>query len=133
MSAAEAEEADTDKGREVKESLEKAVTAVDEMLSTEQCALLVEAVVTKYVALSPEEMQEWQVSQQLLCGNVQLAPSCGAGGRYRICNLRCLKSVRCGHGWRRTCQCHFSLHYDALLYCMGMHGPYLMDQGATHV
>ena len=72
MSAAEAEEADTDKGREVKESLEKAVTAVDEMLSAKQCALLVEAVVTKYVALSPEELQEWQVSQQLLHDNTQL-------------------------------------------------------------
>ncbi len=60
---AEAEQEDSEKGRETKESLEKAVAAVDKMLSAEQCAALVEAVVTKYVALTPEELQEWQVSQ----------------------------------------------------------------------
>ncbi|EIE26982.1 ARM repeat-containing protein [Coccomyxa subellipsoidea C-169] len=58
--AREAEQEDPEKGRETKESLEKAVAAVDKMLSAEQCAALVEAVVTKYVALTPEELQEWQ-------------------------------------------------------------------------
>lgn len=61
--AAEAEESNTEEGQSVKEALGKAVAAVDEMLSAERCAALVEAVVTKYVALSPEELQEWQVSQ----------------------------------------------------------------------
>jgi hypothetical protein len=38
-----------------------AVKALNELLSTERCPPLVEAIVTKYVALSPEELQEWQV------------------------------------------------------------------------
>lgn len=45
----------------MKGALGEAAAAVDEMLSAERCAALVEAVVTKYVALSPEELQEWQV------------------------------------------------------------------------
>ncbi|BDA43024.1 Importin-11 [Coccomyxa sp. Obi] len=56
----EAEESSTEEGHSMKEALGKAVAAVDEMLSAERCAALVEAVVTKYVALSPEELQEWQ-------------------------------------------------------------------------
>lgn len=47
----------------MREALPKAVAAVDDMLSAERCAVLVEAVVTKYIALSPEELQEWQVKR----------------------------------------------------------------------
>lgn len=38
-----------------------AVAALDEMLSAEQCGLLVEAIINKYIVLSAEELQEWQV------------------------------------------------------------------------
>lgn len=37
-----------------------AVAALDEMLSEEQCTLLVEAIINKYIVLSAEELQEWQ-------------------------------------------------------------------------
>ena len=37
-----------------------AVAALDEMLSAEQCGLLVEAIINKYIVLSAEELQEWQ-------------------------------------------------------------------------
>lgn len=49
---------------EEKERLAKvstAVEALDGLLSAEQCPQLVEAIVTKYIALSPEELHEWQV------------------------------------------------------------------------
>ena len=41
-----------------------AVAALDDMLSAEQCGLLVEAIINKYIVLSAEELQEWQVLPQ---------------------------------------------------------------------
>ena len=37
-----------------------AAAALNEMLSAEQCRLLVEAIINKYILLSAEELQEWQ-------------------------------------------------------------------------
>ena len=45
----------------VEEAVRAAVTALDDLLSAERCAQLVEAIVRKFVALTPEEIQEWQV------------------------------------------------------------------------
>ena len=42
-----------------------AVAALDEMLSAEQCGLLVEAIINKYIVLSAEELQEWQARPPL--------------------------------------------------------------------
>lgn len=43
------------------EGVAAAVAALNEMLSPEQCRLLVEAIINKYIVLSAEELQEWQV------------------------------------------------------------------------
>ena len=37
------------------------MAALDDMLSAEKCGLLVEAIINKYIVLSAEELQEWQV------------------------------------------------------------------------
>ena len=37
-----------------------AAAALNEMMSEEQCGLLVEAIINKYIVLSAEELQEWQ-------------------------------------------------------------------------
>ena len=42
--------------------LEEANAALTQWLSPEHCGHLVSAVISKYIALTPEELQEWQVS-----------------------------------------------------------------------
>ncbi len=44
------------------QQLEEASTALTQWLSPEHCGHLIAAVITKYIALTPEELQEWQVS-----------------------------------------------------------------------
>lgn len=41
--------------------LEEANAALTQWLSPEQCGHLVSAVISKYIALTPEELDEWQV------------------------------------------------------------------------
>ena len=41
--------------------LEEASTALTQWLSPEHCGHLIAAVISKYIALTPEELQEWQV------------------------------------------------------------------------
>lgn len=41
--------------------LEEANAALTQWLSPEQCGHLVSAVISKYIALTPEELEEWQV------------------------------------------------------------------------
>jgi hypothetical protein len=64
-----AEREESAEGKEVLVGVAAAVEALDELLAADRCAQLVEAIVTKYVALSPEELQEWQVTawRQLCC------------------------------------------------------------------
>ena len=45
--------------------LEEANAALTQWLSPEHCGHLVSAVISKYIALTPEELEEWQV--HLLC------------------------------------------------------------------
>ena len=46
-----------------------AAAALNEMMSAEQCGLLVEAIINKYIVLSAEELQEWQAGPSFpLCG-----------------------------------------------------------------
>ena len=40
--------------------LEEASTALTQWLSPEHCGHLIAAVISKYIALTPEELQEWQ-------------------------------------------------------------------------
>ena len=42
--------------------LEEANAALTQWLSPEHCGHLVSAVISKYIALTPEELQEWQVN-----------------------------------------------------------------------
>ncbi len=44
------------------QQLEEASTALTQWLSPEHCYHLIAAVISKYIALTPEELQEWQVS-----------------------------------------------------------------------
>ena len=44
------------------QELEEASTALTQWLSPEHCYHLIAAVISKYIALTPEELQEWQVS-----------------------------------------------------------------------
>ena len=50
------------------EQLEEASTALTQWLSPDHCAHLIAAVITKYIALTPEELQEWQVRPTHLYG-----------------------------------------------------------------
>ena len=45
----------------MEEAVKAAVAALNDLLSAERCAQLVEAIIRKFVALTPEEIQEWQV------------------------------------------------------------------------
>lgn len=45
--------------------LEEASTALTQWLSPEHCGHLLAAVISKYIALTPEELQEWQASLHL--------------------------------------------------------------------
>ena len=47
--------------------MKAAVTALNDLLSPERCAQLVEAIIKNFVALTPEELQEWQVMPSMLC------------------------------------------------------------------
>ena len=54
----------------VRPAVEAADKALEALVSEEQCLQLVEAIVTKYLALSPQELEEWQVranSHAVLC------------------------------------------------------------------
>lgn len=42
--------------------LEEASSALTQWLSPEHCGHLIAAVISKYIALTPEELQEWQAS-----------------------------------------------------------------------
>ena len=42
--------------------LEEASAALSQWLSPEHCGHLIAAVISKYIALTPEELEEWQVS-----------------------------------------------------------------------
>ena len=56
------EESQLAKWREEITNLEAAESALTALLAEGQCAPLVEAVITKYLALTMDELQEWQVS-----------------------------------------------------------------------
>ena len=54
--------------------LEEASTALTQWLSPEHCGHLIVAVISKYIALTPEELQEWQASLPLSILPPQLHP-----------------------------------------------------------
>ena len=82
--------------------LEEASTALTQWLSPEHCGHLLAAVISKYIALTPEELQEWQAS--LLFRGDTLSTTC--------CAACCDNEVAAGDA---ICQC-----VDAWVLCSAL-------------
>ena len=70
----------------MEEAVKAAVAALNKLLSAERCAQLVEAIIRKFVALTPEEIQEWQVRLGCCC--------------LCVCSLAALCAMCLGKRWR---------------------------------
>lgn len=91
--------------------LEEANAALTQWLSPEHCGHLVSAVISKYIALTPEELDEWQVQ---LCALEQWLNCCLVAHLHASMLLGLLKG--CKHGrldirlWASTWACKESWH-----------------------